>query len=239
MSAVIPPAEQLSLTLQELYRSYGYRQFKLSRFEEYDLYARYKSFLTSPQILTFTDQNGQLMALKPDVTLSIVRNTRPDGRTHKVWYTENVYRVPRNGSGFQEIMQTGLELIGQVDLYAMGEVLMLAARSLEAIGGSYVLELSHTGILTGVLDTLSLSPAAAADILAAMGEKNAHGLAAVCVREGLDDAARDLLAALCRLAGPAEDTLAALDKVAAEANYSRNELINLILAHGLENLEIH
>ena len=36
-----------------------------------------------------------------------------------------------------------------------------------------------------------------------------------------------------------EDTLAALDKVAAEANYSRNELINLILAHGLENLEIH
>ncbi len=36
-----------------------------------------------------------------------------------------------------------------------------------------------------------------------------------------------------------EETLAALDKVAAEANYSRNELINLILAHGLENLEIH
>ena len=36
-----------------------------------------------------------------------------------------------------------------------------------------------------------------------------------------------------------EDTLAALDKVAGEANYSRNELINLILAHGLENLEIH
>ena len=35
-----------------------------------------------------------------------------------------------------------------------------------------------------------------------------------------------------------EDTLAALDKLAAETNYSRNELINLILAHGLENIEI-
>lgn len=35
-----------------------------------------------------------------------------------------------------------------------------------------------------------------------------------------------------------EDTLAALDKLAAETNYSRNELINLILAHGVDNIEI-
>ena len=35
-----------------------------------------------------------------------------------------------------------------------------------------------------------------------------------------------------------EDTLSTLDKLAAETNYSRNELINLILAHGVENIEI-
>ena len=35
-----------------------------------------------------------------------------------------------------------------------------------------------------------------------------------------------------------EETLAALDKLAGEANYSRNELINLILAHGIENIII-
>ena len=35
-----------------------------------------------------------------------------------------------------------------------------------------------------------------------------------------------------------EETLAALDRLAAEANYSRNELINLMLAHGVENIEI-
>lgn len=35
-----------------------------------------------------------------------------------------------------------------------------------------------------------------------------------------------------------EDTLAALDKLAAESNYSRNELINIILKHGVENIEI-
>lgn len=35
-----------------------------------------------------------------------------------------------------------------------------------------------------------------------------------------------------------EETLTALDRIAAESNYSRNELINLILSHGIENIEI-
>jgi metal-responsive CopG/Arc/MetJ family transcriptional regulator len=35
-----------------------------------------------------------------------------------------------------------------------------------------------------------------------------------------------------------EDTLDALDKIAAETNHSRNELINIILSHGVQNLEI-
>ncbi len=35
-----------------------------------------------------------------------------------------------------------------------------------------------------------------------------------------------------------KDTLDALDKIAAETNCSRNELINIILSHGVQNLEI-
>ncbi len=35
-----------------------------------------------------------------------------------------------------------------------------------------------------------------------------------------------------------ESVLDELDKIAAESNYSRNELINLILSHGIKNIEI-
>lgn len=35
-----------------------------------------------------------------------------------------------------------------------------------------------------------------------------------------------------------KDTLQALDKLAAQANYSRNELINIILRHGVDTIEI-
>lgn len=35
-----------------------------------------------------------------------------------------------------------------------------------------------------------------------------------------------------------EETLQALDRLAADTNYSRNELINLLLKHGVEHVEI-
>lgn len=35
-----------------------------------------------------------------------------------------------------------------------------------------------------------------------------------------------------------EEILAQLDKIAAESNYSRNELINLILDYGIRNIEL-
>ncbi len=35
-----------------------------------------------------------------------------------------------------------------------------------------------------------------------------------------------------------EDILHALDSLATQTNYSRNELINIILRHGIENIEI-
>ncbi len=35
-----------------------------------------------------------------------------------------------------------------------------------------------------------------------------------------------------------EELLSALDKIANESNYSRNELINLILDYGVQNIEI-
>lgn len=35
-----------------------------------------------------------------------------------------------------------------------------------------------------------------------------------------------------------EDILNELDRISKESNYSRNELINMILRYGIENLEI-
>ena len=72
--SILKNEEKAILKLRSLYRAYGYLPFKMSKFEEYELYVRNKDFLISDGIITFNDTDGKLLALKPDVTLSIVKN---------------------------------------------------------------------------------------------------------------------------------------------------------------------
>ena len=129
--------ERAIITLRALYHGCGYLPFKMSKFEEYDLYVKNKDFLVSDRVITFNDTNGKLLALKPDVTLSIIRNASAGTKT-KVYYNENVYRVSGSTGQFKEIMQAGLECIGDIGATDVYEVLYLAAKSLESLSENYV-----------------------------------------------------------------------------------------------------
>ena len=117
--SVVKNDERAIFNLRSLYEEYGYSRYKMSKFEEYDLYVRNKDFLVSDNIITFTDTDGKLMALKPDVTLSIIKNSLDTTSVSKVYYNENVYRVSKGTHSFKEIMQVGLECIGNIDEYCI------------------------------------------------------------------------------------------------------------------------
>ena len=198
--------EQIAFRLRCLYRQYGYIQYRMSKFEEYDLYARNKDFLLSENVITFTDLSGKLMALKPDVTLSIVKNSRDDAQSlQKLYYHENVYRVSKSTNAFREIQQVGLECLGNVDVYAVAEVLLLAAQSLKKISDDSVLEISHLGVMTALTD--GLSGQQKADIFRCVGSKNLHEMAAICQAAGVDQERTALLQQLASIGGAPETVL--------------------------------
>jgi len=198
-ASVLRNEELAVFRLRALYRECGYAPYKMSKFEEYDLYARNKHFLLSENVITFTDTDGKLMALKPDVTLSIVKNTKDAaGEVQKLYYDENVYRVSKGTRAFRELTQVGLECIGDVDDYCVCEVLALAADSLSLISDDYVLDVSDLSLLGAVMDALQVSEAAKAELVHCIGEKNVHGVREIAHREGADEAA---LAKLCTLIG--------------------------------------
>ena len=172
---ILKNEEQAAYTLRGLYQQFGYVPYKMSRFEEYDLYVRNKDFLVSDQIITFSDNRGKLLALKPDVTLSIVKNAPEEpGVVQKVYYNENVYR------DYREIMQTGLECVGDLGSYEMAEVVLLAVKSLEALGGRFVLDLSHMGLLAAVLDSCGFEGTRRKLAMACLQRKNIHELKQLC-----------------------------------------------------------
>ena len=205
--------EQLSQKLGDLYGTYGYESYTMSKFEEYELYLRNKDFLVSDRVLTFTDTDGKLMALKPDVTLSIIKNTRDiTGGIQKMFYRETVYR-PGN-SGFREIMQVGLECMGPVDDYCILEVLMLAVKSLRAISPRCVLDVSHMGLLTRLLDQAGLDADTRRQVTRAIGQKNAHTVRMLCESCG---APWEELTELAQLSGGMGKVLPVLQRLFADA----------------------
>ena len=164
--------------LNQLYEGYGYRKFRMSKFEDYDLYAQNKDFLKKGHIITFTDVDGSLKALKPDITLSIIKNN--SGDSEKVYYNENVYR--EMGGTFKEILQVGVESVGQIDPYAEAEVIALAAKSLNLLSEDYVLDLSDVSFIRCLLGGMNLSQGDQEQALALIAQKNAPGIQAMADR---------------------------------------------------------
>ena len=213
--------EKAIFRLRSLYRSRGYEPYRMSKFEEYDLYVRNKSFLVSDNIITFTDTDGKLMALKPDVTLSIVKNTK-DGESRKLYYNENVYRVSEGSHSYKEIMQTGLECIGNIDTYALSEVLSLALGSLGEISEDFVLDVAHLGITSTLISLLGIEGEGKKRLLSCIGEKNVHSAEAVCREFGVDEFNTERIKRLIKCYGAPDRVISELHEFLTEKEFKED-----------------
>ena len=210
--------EQAVFSLRELYGKYGYMPYKMSKFEELEYYIRNKDFLISDRIITFTDTNGKLLALKPDVTLSIIRNGEDvPGHKQKVCYNENIYRISESTGQYKEIMQAGLECIGDIDLYDVYEVVSLAAGSLALISEDFVLQISHMGILSGVLDRICSDSGFRSQAIACIARKNAHDLRRLCQSFGIAEDKTESLCRITEVCGERREVVESLRPICADA----------------------
>lgn len=199
---ILKPQERAALELRVLYEKAGYGQYRMGRFEEYGLYQENQSFLASKQVITFTDLDGRLLALKPDVTLSIAKNAQPaPGECKRYYYTENVYRPSLESHTFREISQTGVECIGNVDGESTIQVVELAADSLAIAGGDFVLALSHMGFVTGLMDAVGAPEESRERLLSCIRDKNAHELQKTAADCGLSPQGTEALCSLTVLCG--------------------------------------
>ena len=240
MTDILKSEERIIFALRKLYRTFGYQPFKMNRFEEYDLYVRNKDFLIADQVITFPDHSGKLLALKPDVTLSIIKNV-PDtpGLVQKLYYNENVYRTDKDSHDFKEIMQAGLECVGDLTAFETAEVVLLAAKSLAVMERPFVLDISHMGLLNKILDGSGLSEEDRKKALTFLHQKNVHELNALCEESGCSEQTRQLLNALAAMAGNSDAVLPALEALLYTDEQKAllaqlRSICDLIAMHGFE-----
>ena len=164
------------LNIRKMYDSYGYKKISLPSFEEYDLYNENKDFIDR-NVLTVMSPNGKLLALRPDITLSVAKKVSKDQslKYSKIYYQENTYNLTKY-VGYEEDEQLGIELIGKESTFLDFEIINLAVKSLDIINKKSMIVLSHAGFISSVFENFDLEYEIKEQILDCINRKNSHDI---------------------------------------------------------------
>ena len=197
---------------------WSYEEVLLPIFDYEQLFRRGMGPGRIPRTYRFTDHEGALLALRPELTTLVARTVatrmRDAATPLRLSYSGEVFRwdPPRQGRQ-SEFHQVGLELIGQKGVAADLEVLAVCAEVLRSLGlDGFRISLSHVGFLQGVADGLGLDRAEAETFRALMDRRDGAALRAFLDRSGEHEKNRRF-SRLTTLSGGAEILREARDVV--------------------------
>ena len=194
------------LNIRKMYDSYGYKKISLPSFEEYDLYNENKDFIDR-NVLTVMSPNGKLLALRPDITLSVAKKVSKDQslKYSKIYYQENTYNLTKY-VGYEENEQLGIELIGKESTFLDFEIINLAVKSLDIINKKSMIVLSHAGFISSVFENFDLEYEIKEQILDCINRKNSHDIQKILKRnEHISENVKKLIYKIPELSGNLEN----------------------------------
>ena len=128
-------------TLIQISEAFGYTEIRLPILEQIDLFKRSvgeHTDIIGKEMYHFSDQNEQVIALRPEGTASATRamiNAGLVGRgSAKWWYCGPMFRRERPQKGrYRQFTQFGIEFYGQDNISADLELIMLSWQALGAL----------------------------------------------------------------------------------------------------------
>ncbi|MDE6035005.1 MAG: ATP phosphoribosyltransferase regulatory subunit [Ruminococcus sp.] len=149
-------------TLVKLFRSCGYSEIITTGLEFYDVFNLNSRYFPQENLYKMTDSKGRLLVMRPDTTMPVARVVATRLRDAvfplKLYYNQTVYRTePALKGRSDEIVQTGIELIGTQSKSADLEVIATAVTALKSFGMEFSLEIGHIGIFKELVGRLDVS----------------------------------------------------------------------------------
>ena len=92
----------------------GFLPVRTAGLEYYDTFAGIKSAVGQAKMFKMTDKDGNLIVLRPDMTLACARiaATKLHKDRAKLCYFSNIYDFSAGGNSEREVAQAGVEIFG-------------------------------------------------------------------------------------------------------------------------------
>ena len=173
---------QVERRAMEIFAGWSYDEIILPMFDYHDLFARGMGQEKAERTYRFVDRDGALLALRPELTSLVARTVatrfRQKPRPVRLCYSGEVFRYDEPAErAASEFYQLGVEFIGEPDIAADIEVLLVAAEVLSALGlTGFRIALSHVDFFNGVADFLTLDGARRAELRELIDRRNSLAL---------------------------------------------------------------
>ena len=146
-----------------VFKDYGYRMVQIPTFEYFDVYN-----VTTPtqaeHMFKFFDNDGRMLALRPDLTTSVARMAATKPAAGKlplrISYCGSAFRNEENFSQARqrEFTQVGVELIGDNSVNADAEIIQIAIETFLKSGiKNFQIDLGQVEFFKGLVEQTGLS----------------------------------------------------------------------------------
>lgn len=205
--------------LREVCESWGYREISTPTFEHLELFEKKSGEEIVDEIYGFEDKGGRRVALRPEVTASVVRSYLQEMQARpkpiKLYYFSNCFRYEQPQAGrYREFWQFGTEILGGGTPELDAEAVALSDEIMGRIGLEYRLEVGHLGVLRALARELGVPEEERDRLLSLLDVGDREG-----VREVFGE--------------DAEEAFAVLD-VEGEADRALSELRDLLSSHEVD-----
>ncbi len=135
--------QALKVIIRSTMNNYGYKEIRTPAFERTELFSRgvgEETDIVSKEMYSWTDQGGEKLTLKPDLTAPVVRafiqhNLREQSPINKLYYIDTLFRRERPQKGrYRQFHQFGIEAFGSENPEIDAEVIAVALAVLNKLG---------------------------------------------------------------------------------------------------------
>ena len=196
--------------INDTFKSFGYREAFTPTIEYYDVFSSIKSTVLKDEMFKLIDKSGEILVLRPDVTIPIARmianNCRTYKKNFKVFYNHQVFRM--NNEDRREFTQTGVEFFGSNRPEADAEIISIAIKSLLKVNVDFHIEIGHANYYKGLLEEINIdSEEVALQLKELIENKNFVELERLTIDLDLDEKVRNVMVQMPKLYGNFEDVL--------------------------------
>lgn len=171
----------LEKKLSAAYCSYGYNKVETPTIEYYDTFHDVSEPEKLKKMFKLTDNDGSLLALRPDTTLQICRMASKLNLNNpqRMYYIENSfeYQDNKDNARTREFSQIGIELLGDSGLDGDVEIIQLAIESFLKAGlEDFIIEIGNNNFFKGLSSESGLNDKDVTTLTALINRKDMLGM---------------------------------------------------------------